>query len=91
MPATGRHGPNPPIRSDGSIFQSRKNLAKVREVLVAQAPKGAAADPFEQKLARERRKSQKRKDAGDTELVVAGDPIERSAEATPVGADGVAG
>jgi len=51
---------------------ARKDLAKVREVLVAQAPKGAAADPFEQKLARERRKAKKRKDAGEAELVVAG-------------------
>ena len=51
---------------------ARKDLAKVREVLVAQAPKGAAADPFEQKLARERRKAKKRKDAGEAEPVVAG-------------------
>jgi PPK2 family polyphosphate:nucleotide phosphotransferase len=51
---------------------ARKDLAKVREVLVAQAPKGAAADPFEQKLARERRKARRRKDAGEAEPVVAG-------------------
>jgi len=51
---------------------ARKDLAKVREVLVAQAPKGAAADPFEQKLARERRKAKRRKDAGEAEPVVAG-------------------
>ena len=49
---------------------ARKNLAKVREALVAQAPKGAAADPFEEKLSRERRKAKKRDDAKDSELVV---------------------
>ena len=37
---------------------ARRNLAKVKEVLVAQAPRGAAADPFEEKLARERRKAE---------------------------------
>jgi hypothetical protein len=38
---------------------ARKDLAKVRKELLAQAPKGAAADPFEEKVARERRKAKK--------------------------------
>jgi len=49
----------------------RKDLAKVRKTLLAQAPKGAAADPFEEKLARERRKAKKRGDAHENGLVVA--------------------
>src|SRR5690242_21743884 len=51
---------------------ARKDLAKVKDVLVAQAPKGAAADPFAEKLARGRRRTKKREDAPETELVVAG-------------------
>ena len=51
---------------------AHKNLAKVKDVLVAQAPRGAAADPFEQKLSRERRKAKQRDDAHEPELVVAG-------------------
>jgi len=51
---------------------ARKDLAKVKDVLVAQAPKGAAADPFAEKLARGRRRTTKREDAPETELVVAG-------------------
>jgi PPK2 family polyphosphate:nucleotide phosphotransferase len=35
---------------------ARRDLAKAKKALVAQAPKGAAADPFAEKLARERRK-----------------------------------
>ena len=50
----------------------RKDLAKVRETLLAQAPKGAAADPFAEKLAREQRKTKKRADANQNGLVVAG-------------------
>ena len=51
---------------------ARKNLAKVKDALVAQAPKGAAADPFAEKLSRARRKANKRDDAHGTERVVAG-------------------
>jgi len=51
---------------------ARKDLAKVKDVLVAQAPKGAAADPFAEKLARGRRRTTKREDAPETGLVVAG-------------------
>jgi len=51
---------------------ARRNLAKVKDVLVAQAPKGAAADPFEEKLSRERRKAKRRTDAREPELVVPG-------------------
>jgi PPK2 family polyphosphate:nucleotide phosphotransferase len=51
---------------------ARKDLAKVKDVLVAQAPRGAAADPFAEKLARERRKTKKRAGAPETGLVVAG-------------------
>jgi PPK2 family polyphosphate:nucleotide phosphotransferase len=50
---------------------ARKDLAKVKDLLLAQAPKGAAADPFEEKVSRERRKAKKHADASDTELVVA--------------------
>ncbi|HEY2869713.1 MAG TPA: polyphosphate kinase 2 family protein [Gaiellales bacterium] len=51
---------------------ARTNLAKVKDVLVAQAPEGTAADPFAEKLARERRKAKKRDDAHETELVAVG-------------------
>jgi len=51
---------------------ARKDLAKVKDVLVAQAPKGAAADPFAEKLTRGRRRTKKREDAPETGLVVAG-------------------
>jgi PPK2 family polyphosphate:nucleotide phosphotransferase len=51
---------------------ARKDLAKVKDVLVAQAPKGAAADPFAEKLASGRRRTKKREDAPETGLVVAG-------------------
>jgi hypothetical protein len=44
----------------------------VREELLAQAPKGSAADPFEERLTRDRRKTKKREDEQETELVVAG-------------------
>jgi len=47
---------------------TRKDLAKVKDVLLAQAPKGAAADPFEAKLAHERRKTKKH----ETEIAAAG-------------------
>ena len=47
---------------------TRKDLAKVKDVLLAQAPKGAAADPFEAKLARERGKTKKH----ETEIAAAG-------------------
>jgi PPK2 family polyphosphate:nucleotide phosphotransferase len=39
---------------------ARKELAKAKATLVAQAPKGAAADPFEERLARSRRKAKQR-------------------------------
>ena len=51
---------------------ARRDLAKVKDVLVAQAPRGAAADPFAEKLSRERRKAKKRGDAGETGPVVSG-------------------
>ncbi len=50
---------------------ARKDLARAKEALLAQAPKGAAADPFEAKLARGRRKAKQRDDAQETELVAA--------------------
>ena len=51
---------------------ARKDLAKVREALVAQAPEGAAPDPFEERVSRRRRKGSRREDAHETGLVVAG-------------------
>jgi PPK2 family polyphosphate:nucleotide phosphotransferase len=51
---------------------ARKDLAQVKDVLLAQAPKGAARDPFEERLSRRRRKAKRREDAHETELVVAG-------------------
>jgi PPK2 family polyphosphate:nucleotide phosphotransferase len=50
----------------------RRDLAKAREVLLAQAPTGAAADPFEERLARDRRKAKRRTNRHETELAVAG-------------------
>jgi hypothetical protein len=47
---------------------ARKDLAKARDVLEAQAPKGAARDPFEERLARQRKKAKTREPG----LVVAG-------------------
>jgi hypothetical protein len=51
---------------------ARRDLAQVRQVLVSQAPTGAADDPFEEREARRRRKAKRREDARETELVVAG-------------------
>jgi PPK2 family polyphosphate:nucleotide phosphotransferase len=59
--------PHYPVVSD----ETRADLAKVREVLERQAPKGAAADPFAARQAKERRNAKRRKDARQTELVVA--------------------
>jgi PPK2 family polyphosphate:nucleotide phosphotransferase len=52
--------------------EAREQLAAARADLVAQAPKGAEADPFEAKQARERARSQRKESAKDTEMVVAG-------------------
>ena len=43
----------------------------MRTELEAEAPKGAAADPFEARLAKERKKAKRKQDAQATELVVA--------------------
>ncbi|HEX5584761.1 polyphosphate kinase 2 family protein [Gaiella sp.] len=51
---------------------ARKDMARAREVLLSQAPDGAAADPFEERLARRRRKAKRRDDAHETGLVAAG-------------------
>jgi len=51
---------------------ARRDLAKVKDVLVAQAPRGVAADPFAEKLSRGRRKAKKRGDADETGPVVSG-------------------
>jgi hypothetical protein len=50
---------------------ARKDLTRAKEALVAQAPKGAAADPFEERLARRRRKGKQRDDSHQTELAAA--------------------
>jgi PPK2 family polyphosphate:nucleotide phosphotransferase len=50
----------------------REQLVAARADLVAQAPKGAEADPFEAKQARERARAQRKESAKDTEMVVAG-------------------
>jgi PPK2 family polyphosphate:nucleotide phosphotransferase len=41
----------------------RSDLAQVKEELEAEAPKGAAADPFAARLAKERRKAKRKEDA----------------------------
>jgi PPK2 family polyphosphate:nucleotide phosphotransferase len=51
---------------------TRRDLAKVREGLLAQAPAGAAADPFEERMARQRRKAGRRAHRRERELVPAG-------------------
>ena len=48
----------------------REQLVAARADLVAQAPKGAAADPFEAKQARERARSKRKADKESTEMVV---------------------
>ncbi len=51
---------------------TRRDLAKVREALLAQAPTGAPADPFEERLVRERRKGRRHAHRRGRELVLAG-------------------
>jgi PPK2 family polyphosphate:nucleotide phosphotransferase len=51
---------------------ARKELAKAKAALLAQAPEGAPADPFEERVARKRRKAKRREDAHETEPVGAG-------------------
>jgi len=60
--------PQYPVVSD----EARRDLMKVREELEAEAPKGAAPDPFEAELAKERRKAKRKQDDGPTEAAVAG-------------------
>jgi hypothetical protein len=58
--------PHYPVVSD----EARADLAQVRTELEAEAPKGAEADPFEARLAKERKKAKRKEDARATELVV---------------------
>ena len=51
--------------------EARRDLAGVRKELEAQAPKGAARDPFEARLAKERKKAKRKADERETEAVVA--------------------
>src|SRR4249919_413914 len=59
--------PQYPVVSD----DARRDLMKVREELEAEAPKGAAPDPFEARLAKERRKAERKEAERETEAVVA--------------------
>ena len=59
--------PQYPVVSD----EARRDLMKVREELEAEAPKGAAPDPFEAELAKERRKAKRKQDDRPTEAAVA--------------------
>jgi PPK2 family polyphosphate:nucleotide phosphotransferase len=59
--------PQYPVVSD----DARQDLMKVREELEAEAPKGAAADPFEARLAKEREKAARKEAEQETEAVVA--------------------
>jgi PPK2 family polyphosphate:nucleotide phosphotransferase len=59
--------PHYPAVSD----EARADLVKVKEELEAEAPKGAARDPFEARLAKERKKAKRKEDARATEAVVA--------------------
>jgi PPK2 family polyphosphate:nucleotide phosphotransferase len=52
--------------------EARDALVEARANLVAQAPKGAAPDPFEARMEKERRRARRKRDAHETELVVAG-------------------
>jgi PPK2 family polyphosphate:nucleotide phosphotransferase len=60
--------PQYPIVGD----DARAGLAEVKEELEAEAPEGAAADPFEAKLAKEGRKAKRKKDAAEMEPSVPG-------------------
>jgi PPK2 family polyphosphate:nucleotide phosphotransferase len=50
---------------------ARKDLTRAKEALVAQAPEGAAPDPFEERLTRRRRKGKQRDESHQTELASA--------------------
>jgi PPK2 family polyphosphate:nucleotide phosphotransferase len=50
---------------------ARKDLTRAKEALVAQAPEGAAPDPFEERLTRRRRKGKQHDDAQQTALAAA--------------------
>ena len=60
--------PQYPVVSD----EARRDLMNVKEELEAEAPKGAAADPFEARLAKERRKAKRKKGEPQTGAAVAG-------------------